>query len=77
MPRDTEFLEQFKRDVDRHQLQVLRDDGLYRHVRFLRTAVDPETGKREKSSFYWFDLITWPGCLAVARSWCTRWTSRR
>ena len=65
MSTETDMAERFPKDVAEHQMTVLRDDGLYRHVRFLRTAVNPETGKREKSSFYWFDLITWPGCLAV------------
>ena len=65
MSTETDMAERFPKDVAEHEITVLRDDGLYRHVRFLRTAVNPETGKREKSSFYWFDLITWPGCLAV------------
>jgi hypothetical protein len=47
--------ERFARDVAEHQLTVLHDDGLYRHLRF----------KRPDSSFYWFDLVTWPGMLAI------------
>lgn len=39
-----------------HQLAVLHDDGLYRHLRFKR----PGTG------MYWFDLITWPGVLTLS-----------
>lgn len=39
-----------------HQLTVLHDDGLYRHLRFKR----PDTG------MYWFDLITWPGVLTIS-----------
>lgn len=46
-------IESFLRDVKDHQLSVLRDDGLYRHLRFRR----PDT------SAYYFDLITWPGAL--------------
>lgn len=46
-------IENFLRDVKDHQLSVLRDDGLYRHLRF----------KRPGSSAYYFDLITWPGAL--------------
>lgn len=38
-----------------HQLTVLRDDGLYRHLKF----------RSPENSFYWFDLITWPGYLTV------------
>lgn len=44
---------EFLRDVARHQVTIIRDDGLHRHVRF------QEPG----SSCYYFDLITWPGCL--------------
>jgi hypothetical protein len=47
--------ERFAADVRGHQLTVLHEDGLYRHLRFQK----PGTG------FYWFDLITWPGCLAI------------
>lgn len=47
--------ERFARDVAEHQLTVLHDDGLYRHVRLAKP----------KSSFYWFDLVTWPGVLAI------------
>lgn len=45
----------FPEDVAGHEMTVLRDDGLYRHMRFKR----PETG------MYWFDLVTWPGHLAI------------
>ncbi|HEX5772226.1 MAG TPA: hypothetical protein VFY11_14800 [Nocardioidaceae bacterium] len=38
-----------------HQLTILHDDGLYRHVRFGR----PDTG------LYRYELVTWPGHLAV------------
>ena len=38
-----------------HQMTVLRDDGLYRHIRFQ----EPGT-----SIWYW-DLVTWPGHLVV------------
>lgn len=47
--------ENFKRDVADHQLTVLRNDGLYRHLRFRR----PDRGE------YWFDLVTWPGVLVI------------
>lgn len=51
---DPSFPEQFEREIANHQLTVLRDDGLYRHVRF----------SQPESSTYRFDLITWPGYLA-------------
>lgn len=56
-PRDllAESGERFARDVAEHQLTVLHDDGLYRHIRFKR----PSTGINH------FDLVTWPGHLAI------------
>lgn len=63
---EDEMAERFPKEVADHELEILRDDGLYRHLRFLRVTTDPETGKRSKSSFYWFDLVTWPGWLTVA-----------
>lgn len=44
---------EFLRDVREHQMTVLRDEGLFRHLRFKR----PSTGCMH------FDLITWPGYL--------------
>lgn len=44
--------ERFARDTAKHQMTVLHDDGLYRHLRF-----------RAERIFYWFDLITVPGTL--------------
>lgn len=49
-PTEADFL----KDVTRHEMTVLRHEGLYRHVRFKR----PETGCMR------FDLLTWPGYLA-------------
>lgn len=43
----------FKRDIATHQMHVIRDDGINRHIRFNR----PDT------SCMHFDLITWPGYL--------------
>lgn len=47
--------ERFKKDAANHQMQVLRDDGVHRHLRF----------RNPESSAYWFDLITWPGTLCI------------
>lgn len=47
--------ERFLRDVAEHQMTVLRDDGLNRHLRF----------KKPGSGCYWFDIVTWPGILCV------------
>ncbi len=47
--------ERFERDTAEHTMTILRDDGAYRHVRFMRPG----------SSFYQYDLVTWPGYLAI------------
>jgi hypothetical protein len=46
----------FRRDTKDHQMTVLRDDGIYRHIRFGK----PGTG------FMHFELVTWPGHLAYS-----------
>lgn len=51
-----EIAARFARDTAGHQMMVLHDDGLYRHLRF-RT---PQFG-----GILGFDLITWPGCLTI------------
>lgn len=43
----------FARETAKHQLTVLHDDGLYKHLKF----------KQPGDSAYWFDLITVPGSL--------------
>ncbi|WP_314439428.1 hypothetical protein [Massilia timonae] len=45
--------ERFLRDIAGHQMMVVRDDGIYRHVRF----------KKPDTICLHFDLITWPGYL--------------
>lgn len=45
--------EQFLSDVAGHKITVIRDDGVYRHLRFSHNG----------SSTNQFDLITWPGYL--------------
>ena len=50
-----ETAERFGKDIAAHEMTVLHDDGLYRHLRF----------KAPAAGFYWFDLITWPGSLTV------------
>lgn len=47
--------EQALKDLAEHKMQVIRDDGVHRHIRF----------KRPQSGTYWFDLITWPGTLCI------------
>lgn len=48
---DTRFL----LDTANHRLQIIRDDGLYRHLRM----------KEPGTSCYYYDVITWPGYLTV------------
>lgn len=55
--------ERFARETAQHQMTVLHDDGLYRHLRFRATWWQPPLLKQQTSSFYWFDLITIPGAL--------------
>lgn len=51
--RAQDVFERFTRETAGHEMTVLHDDGLYRHVRFMNP----------KSSGYWFDLMTVPGML--------------
>lgn len=53
---EMDMLERFMGDVAEHEMTVLHDDGLYRHVRF----------KKPDTIGFYFDLITWPGHLTVA-----------
>lgn len=45
----------FLTDVENHELIIVRDDGVNRHLRF----------KQPGTSSFYFDLITWPGCLCI------------
>lgn len=47
--------ERFALDTAEHKMTILHEDGLYRHLRF----------KKPKTGMYWFDIITWPGALAI------------
>src|SRR5580692_6155935 len=61
----SDVAECFQRDTANHEMTVLHDDGLYRHLRFMQVITDELTGKQSRSSFYWFDLVTWPGNLVI------------
>ena len=52
MPIDTKI--QFENDTRNHTIRIMLDSGLYRHATF-----------RGRCRTYWFDLITWPGCLTI------------
>lgn len=45
----------FAEDVAEHEVQVLHDAGLYRHLRC----------KKPGTSFYWFEITTAPGTLTI------------
>lgn len=47
--------DQFLKDVAGHQMKVIRDDDVNRHIRF----------KEPGSSSYWFDIITYSGALVI------------
>ncbi|SDY37553.1 hypothetical protein [Nitrosomonas sp. Nm58] len=47
--------ERFLNDVKDHSMEIIRDDGVHRHIKFSRNG----------SSVYRLDLITWPGRLCI------------
>lgn len=51
--RGTDTFERFVRDIAEHQMRIIREDGVYRHIRF---------GQPGTSCMH-FELITWPGNL--------------
>jgi len=57
-----EFLEHVKG----HHMEILKDDGLYRHLKFTDGG----------SQVYRFDLITWPGHLCICQDMGTYVFSR-
>jgi hypothetical protein len=56
----TDIAARFAADTAGHQMTVLHDDGLYRHLRFAA----PEQGRIGS-----FELITWPYNLVVKAGW--------
>lgn len=46
----------FLSDTKNHKMDVIRDDGVNRHIRF----------RKPGTVCYGFDLITWPGYLCIA-----------
>lgn len=45
--------ERFTNDIKTHEMEIIRDDGVNRHLRF----------KRPDTTSMYFDIITWPGYL--------------
>lgn len=56
----------FLRDVARHKMEVLHNDGLYRHLRF----------SQPDNSNLWFEIVTWPDILTIHGDMGT-WTFSR
>jgi hypothetical protein len=52
-PYDT--LRDFKRDTCNHRIEVVKDEGLHRHLRFSKPG----------TNCYHFNIVTWPGYLAI------------
>lgn len=55
MPEYKDAAERFQRDTAGHEMTIVHDDGLHRHLQF----------KAPGASFYGFELVTWPGSLAI------------
>ncbi|SOY56816.1 hypothetical protein [Cupriavidus taiwanensis] len=47
--------ERFERDVAKHEMTVIRDDGVNRHLMF----------REPGCSSYWFEIVTWAGTLCI------------
>lgn len=56
----------FDKDLANATMEVLRDDGLYRHLRISIPA----------GGFSWFDIVTWPGNLVITGD-CETFTFQR
>ncbi len=52
---DEDFLRRFATNVKDHTIKCLKNDGLYRHYSCTNNG----------SSIYRFDIITWPGYMAI------------
>lgn len=58
--------EKFDKDMANGVMEVLRDDGIYRHLRFRKLG----------GGFVWFDIVTWPGSLVITGD-CKTFTFQR
>ncbi|CCF96511.1 hypothetical protein B7R77_02950 [Ralstonia solanacearum K60] len=47
--------ERFERDVAQHQMTIVRENGVDRHIKF----------RSPEGSSYWFEILTWPGALCI------------
>ena len=55
MNRDKPTEARFLECIEDHKIKIIKDDGIYRHVKF----------SKENSNVYSFELITWPGYLTI------------
>lgn len=51
----TDVKSSFLSDVEKHEMTVLLDHNVYRHIRF----------QRQGDSHFWFELVTWPNHLSI------------
>lgn len=70
---------QFAEDVEHHQLIIVRNDGLYRHLRAQQPKVVemPDGTKKPGCSFFWFDIVTWPNHLTITGDFGEAYTFTR
>lgn len=61
------LIDRYRSDTKDHELTIMHDDGLYRHLRIARPG----------SSMQYFDLITWPGRLSIVGDIGTGWVFSR
>lgn len=57
---------QFEKDIKNHSMEVIMDNGLYRHLKFTKDG----------SQCYRFDIHTWPGYLCICQDMGTYVFSR-
>lgn len=58
--------ERFRQDTSKHEMTVMLDEGLHRHLRF----------KQPGTNTYCFHLVTWPGFLSIGGDVATYMFSR-
>ena len=60
--------EEFLKDVAAHEMTVLQNEGVYRHLRFANA--------KQNAWNQWFEIVTWPNKLAVSGDMGT-WVFKR
>lgn len=53
--REAESAARFAKDIADHELTIINDDGLHRHL----------SVRRPDEVAYWYEVVTWPGCLVI------------